>query len=356
MNPKALFRSVAVAALCLFTVMAEAQIRAAFVYVGPAGEMGWSGSHDMGRQYLEEKFGSDIKTEYAEFVPEGRAATEVIRKLAQENDIVFTTSWGYMIPTLRVAKEFPQVKFGNASGMRLRENLSNFADRAYEPRYLSGMLAGAMTKTNQIGFVAAHPIPEVIRGINAFTLGVKRVNPQAQVVVHWTRQWFAPQKSAALAQQMIREGADVLTHHTDSPAVAEVAEKQGVYVISFHSDMISVAPTRQLASVGHNWGPYYADSIQALKDGRWKSGQRWLGMDEQVAQLNRISDQVPADIRAQVSDVMQQIKQGEFAVFSGPVYNSRGTRLIREGETLSDEDLDRMNWYVDGVIGDLVSY
>jgi len=356
MNSKVKFSAVVMVLLCLFSGVSEAQIRAAFVYVGPAGDMGWSGSHDAGRQYLEKKFGDEIKTEYVEFVGEGRAATDTIRKLASENDIVFTTSWGYMVPTLRIAKEFPQVKFDNASGMRVEDNVGNYADRAYQPRYLSGMIAGAMTKTNKIGFVAAHPIPEVIRGINAFTLGVKRVNPQAEVVVHWTRQWFAPEKSAQLAQQMINEGVDVLTHHTDSPAVAQVAEKAGVYLISFHSDMISVAPTKQLASVGHNWGPYYAEVIQSIKNGNWAPGRRWLGMDENIASLNNVSNQVPPEVRRQVDEVKQKIQSGQFEVFAGPITNSRGRKLIREGESLTDEELDRMNWYVDGVVGDLISY
>ncbi|MFC3681645.1 BMP family ABC transporter substrate-binding protein [Bacterioplanoides pacificum] len=342
--------------LLLLSTVANAQIRAAFVYVGPAAEMGWSNSHDIGRRYLEQTFGSQISTEFVELVPEGRAATDVIRQLAEKNDIVFTTSWGYMIPTLRAAREYPKVKFENITGMRLRDNLSSFADRAYQPRYLSGMLAGAMTQSNTIGYVAAHPTAEVIRGINAFTLGVRRTNPRAEVQVQWTRQWYAPAKARQLAQQMIKQGADVLSHHTDSPAVAQAAEQAGIYVISFHSDMRSLAPTAQLASVGHHWGPYYARSITALQQQQWQSGKHWLGMADDVAQLNHISDKIPAAVRQQVEQTETAIKQGKFAVFSGPIQNSRGSTLVRQDEILSDEDLERMNWYVDGVVGDLVSF
>lgn len=342
--------------ILLLSLPAQAQIRAAFIYVGPAKEVGWSHSHDEGRQYLEKTFGADVKTEYVEFVQEGRASADVIRKLAAENDIIFTTSWGYMVPTARVAKEFPAVKFDNATGLRLSDNLGSYAARAYEPRYLSGMIAGAMTRSNRIGFVAAHPIPEVIRGINAFTLGVRRVNPDAVVEVKWTRQWYAPEKASALAKEMLKDGVDVLTHHTDSPAVVKEAEAAGVYAISFHSDMSEFAPTTQIASVGYDWGKYYATQIQALKDGTWNGKRLWLGMSDHIAQLNNLSDKIPAAVRQQVLQVEQQIENKTFNVFSGPILNNRGRPLVRAGEFLSDEELERMNWYVDGIVGETPSF
>ena len=342
--------------LLFLTPAAQAQIRAAFVYVGPAKEVGWSHSHDEGRQYLEKVFGTDVKTQYVEFVQEGRASAETIRKLAAENDIVFTTSQGYMVTTARLAREFPAVKFDNATGLRLSENLGSYAARAYEPRYLSGMIAGAMTRSNRIGFVAAHAIPEVIRGINAFTLGVRRVNPQAVVEVKWTKQWYAPEKAAEQARELLKGGADVLTHHTDSPAVVKEAEAAGVFAISFHSDMSEFAPKTQVASVGYDWGKYYATQIQALKDGNWSGKRLWLGMSDHIAQLNNISDQIPAAVREQVLQVEQQIENKTFSVFSGPILNSRGRPLVREGESLSDEELQRMNWYVDGVVGEMPSF
>ena len=344
--------------VCLYslTTAAHAQIKAAFIYVGPAKEVGWSHSHDEGRQYLEKVFGADVKTEYAEFVQEGRASAEAIRKLAENNDIIFTTSQGYMVTTARVAREFPAVKFDNATGLRLSDNLGSYAARAYEPRYLSGMIAGAMTRSNRIGFVAAHAIPEVIRGINAFTLGVRRVNPQAVVEVKWTRQWYAPDKASELARELLESGADVLTHHTDSPAVVKEAEAAGVFAISFHSNMSEFAPTKQIASVGYDWGKYYATQIQALKEGNWSSKRLWLGMSEDIAQLNNLSDQIPAAVRDQVSQVEKEIKNKTFSVFSGPVLNSRGRPLVRAGESLTDDELLRMNWYVQGVVGEMPSF
>lgn len=342
--------------MILLTSAVQAQIRAAFVYVGPAKEAGWSHAHDEGRQYLEKVFGSEVKTQYIEQVQAGRAAAEAIRQLAADSDIIFTTSQGFMVTTARLAREFPAVKFDSATGLQLHENLGSYAARAYEPRYLSGMIAGAMTRSNRIGFVAAHAIPEVIRGINAFTLGVRRVNPQAVVEVKWTRQWYAPDKASELARELLKSGADVLTHHTDSPAVVKEAEAAGVFAISFHSNMSEFAPTKQIASVGYDWGKYYATQIQALKDGNWSSKRLWLGMGEQIAQLNNLSEQIPADVREQVSQVEQEIKNKTFSVFSGPILNSRGRPLVREGESLTDDELLRMNWYVEGVVGEMPSF
>jgi len=356
MNTAQTMRAIAMLAALLSPITAMSQIRAAFVYVGPAGEVGWSHSHDQGRQYLERKYGDDIRTEYVEFVEEGRASTDVIRRLAQQNDIVFTTSWGFMVPTSRVAKEQPDVKFDNATGLRIENNLGSFAARAYEPRYLSGMIAGAMSKTNRIGFVAAHPIPEVIRGINAFTLGVKRTNPNATVHVKWTRQWYAPEKATQLAEQLVQDGVDVLTHHTDSPAVMTVAEKAGIYGISFHSDMSEFAPSQQLASVGYDWGPYYASRIEALREGNWQGDRQWLGMKEHIARLTSVSQKIPAEIRRQVNEVQAGIEQQSFDVFSGPLTSSHGRKLVNAGESLTDFELERMNWYVAGVVGDLPSF
>ncbi|WP_221801743.1 BMP family ABC transporter substrate-binding protein [Oceanobacter mangrovi] len=342
---------------CMMPLTSIAQIRAAFVYVGPANEVGWSYSHNEGRQYLERLYGNDIKTEYVEFAKEGRASTELLRQLAKENDIIFSTSSGLMIPTSRVAKEWPNVKFDNIGSLRVDENLGSYSARAYEPRYLSGIIAGSMTRNNRIGFVAAHAVPEVIRGLNAFVLGVKRVNPDAVVYVKWTHQWYDPEKSTQLARQLVEnEGVDILTHHTDSPAVMTVAEQAGIYGISFHSDMSEFAPTRQLASIGYDWGVYYAEQIEALKHGDWHSDSRWLGMKEQVSQLNRISAKVPATVRQQVETVRQLIEQQQFKVFAGPIRNSFGREVVKAGESLSDLELERMNWYVDGLIGELPTF
>ena len=331
-------------------------IKAAFVFVGPAKDVGWSHSHDLGRRHLEEKFGTNIKTEFVEFVPEGRSSRDVLQELAGRNDIVFATSLGYMISTEGIARENPNVMFEHATGSRQAENLSNYATRAYQPRYLSGLIAGNMTKSGKVGYIAAHPIPEVIRGINAFTLGVREVNPTAEVEVQWTKSWCSPEKDIALAAKLIASGADVLTHHTDSSSVIEFAEKKDVFIIGYHSDMSEFAPNNHLASVVHNWGPYYEQRIQALLDNKWKAGNQWTGMAESTSKLVSINEKVPEEIRKLVADKQAGLISGEVMVFSGPIKNTRGRIRVKEGDVLSDEKLLRISWYVEGVTGSLLSY
>lgn len=333
-----------------------APLKAAFVLIGPADFVGWSYSHNEGRKFLEQKFGNKIKTEVVEFVAEGRASRKVIQELASRNDIVFATSLGYMIPTEAMAKEYPNVIFEHATGSRRGNNLSTYATRAYQPRYLSGIIAGSMTKTNKIGYVAAHPIPEVIRGINAFTLGVREVNPNAVVEIEWSKSWYDPESEALLAEKLIGLGADVLTHHTDSSAVVIQAEKQGVYSIGYHADMSEFAPKHHLVSVVHNWGPYYATRIQALLEGKWVAGNEWSGLADNTSLLASMSDQIPGHVKQLVAEKKSALVAGGIDVFSGPVKNHRGRVRIKLGQGLTDEKLLRMNWYVEGVAGSLVSF
>lgn len=357
---KSSLSSFSLLALCLLLlspiVTNAAPIKAAFVLVGPANYVGWSYSHDQGRQYLEDQFGAQIKTEFVEFVPEGRAARKVLQELAEKNDIVFATSIGYMIPTESIARQNPKVMFEHATGTRQGKNLTNYATRAFQPRYLSGLIAGSMTKTGKIGYVAAHPIPEVIRGINAFTLGVREVNPQAEVEVVWTKSWYSPEKDVKLSTQLIEGGVDVLTHHTDSSSVAELAEKKDVQVIGYHSDMSSFAPNSHLASVVHNWGPYYAQRIQAMIDGTWKAGSDWTGMAESTSKLVSLNHKIPDDVRALIANKQAELMAGTLKVFQGPIKNYRGRVRVKDGKVLSDDKLLRMNWYVEGVKGSSLSF
>ena len=333
-----------------------APLKAAFVYVGPANHVGWSYAHDLGRQAIDEHFGGKVETSYVEFVPEGRSSRETLQKLADENDIIFTTSMGYMVSSAHIARQNPEVKFEHATGDRSSVNLANYATRAYEPRYLAGYIAGKMSRSNKIGYVAAHAIPEVIRGINAFTLGVKAANPDAEVLLEWTKSWYAPEKAASLANKLIDQGADVMTHHTDSPAVAEVAEKRQTYVISYHADMSSFAPEYHLASVIHDWAPYYVKRIEALLNNNWQSGSEWTGMKESTSRLVHLSRKIPADVLQDVEQLQRQITEGEKQVFAGPITNHRGRTRVRQGQALDDEALHRMNWYVQGVKGSLLFF
>ena len=335
---------------------ANTPIRVAFVLVGPADSVGWSYSHDQGRQYLEQVMKDKVVTTVVELVAEGRGARTVIQELATKNDLVFATSFGYRISTEGVAKSNPQVKFENSSGTRLGKNLAAFSTRMYEPRYLSGLIAGKMTQTGKIGYIASHRVPEVIRSINAFTLGVRKANPSAEVEVQWTGSWHKPEKERLVAAQLVANGADVLTNHTDSSTVAEFAEANNVKVIGFHADMSSFAPIQHLASVTHNWGPYYVKRVQALMDNKWQGQSQWMGMKDQTSQLSSLNNSIPADVRHLVAEQEAAIISGKLNVFAGPIKNTRGRIRVKEGAVLSDEKLLRLNWYVEGVTGSLSSY
>lgn len=335
---------------------ANTPVRVAFVLVGPADSVGWSHSHDQGRQYLEQIMKDKVETTVVELVAEGRGARTVIQELATKNDIVFATSFGYMVSTEGVAKSNPQVKFENSSGTRLGDNLAAFSTRMYQPRYLSGLIAGKMTQSGKIGYIASHRIPEVIRSINAFTLGVRQANPTAEVEVQWTGAWNKPEKEKLVAAKLVANGADVLTNHTDSSTIAEFAEANNVKVIGFHSDMSSYAPTQHLVSVTHNWGPYYVKRVQALMDNKWKGQSEWMGMKEKTSQLSSFNNSIPADVRSLVAEQEAALISGKLKVFAGPIKNTRGRIRVKEGVVLSDEKLLRLNWYVEGVTGSLSSY
>lgn len=328
-------------------------LKVAFVYVSPAGDAGWSHSHDLGRQYIEQQYGDKIQTKVVESVPEGRKARGVLANLAQEHDIIFSTSWGYMIPAQRTAEQFPDVKFEHATGMRRGENLSTYATRAYEARYLSGMIAGAMSKTGKIGYVAAHPIAEVIRGMNAFTLGAKSVNPNIKVMVDWTNAWYAPDKSKAISHKLIDGGADVLAHHVDTPTPVMVAEERGVYAIGYHTDMSEFGPNSHLASVIHDWGKIYAQRIEALTTNSWSAQDLWPGLKQSTSNLVSVNANIPSWVLDKVAIARQEIVDGNRQIFVGPIKNHRGRVRVKEGRQLTDIDLQRMNWYVEGIEGSL---
>ena len=340
--------------LLLFSFYSHAvPLKVAFVYVSPPGDAGWSYSHDLARQYLEDTFGDSIQTKVIDSVPEGRKAREVIEDLAKDSDIVFTTSWGYMIPTQRIAEQYPNVKFEHATGLRRGDNLSTYATRAYEARYLSGMVAAAMSKSKRLGYVAAHPIAEVIRGLNAFTLGAQSINPDIKVEVQWTNAWYAPNKSKQLTHKLIDNGADVIAHHVDTPTPLQVAEARGVYAIGYHTDMSAFAPNSHLVSVVHNWGKIYANRIQSVMDNTWSSTDLWPGLKQNSSHLSSLSSKVPADIVDKVTAASAAIRSGSLSIFSGPVNNHRSRQIIRKGVTLSDSDMLRMDWYAEGIEGDL---
>ena len=338
-------------ATCLSTAgIASAETKVGFVYVGPVGDHGWSYQHDQGRQALEKELG--VKTTFVESVSEGADAERVIRQLASDgNDVIFTTSFGYMNPTLKVAKQFPKVKFEHATGYKTAPNVSTYSARFYEGRAILGTIAGKMTKSNIIGYVGSFPIPEVIRGIDALTLAARKINPDVTVKVVWVNSWFDPGKEGDAAKALIDQGADIITQHTDSPAPLQIAEKRDVYAFGQASDMKSFAPKAQLTSIIDNWHDYYIARVKAAMDGTWKSTATWDGIKQGMVEMAPYGDAMPEDVRELADKVKASIIDGSFHPFQGPIKNQKGEVVVKEGEIISDADLLKMDWYVEGVDG-----
>jgi simple sugar transport system substrate-binding protein len=332
-------------------------LKAAWVYVGPIGDAGWTFAHDLGRKAAEAEFGDKLKTSFVEKVPEGADAERVIRDLAQQgNKIIFATSFGYMEPMLKVAKDFPDIKFEHATGYKTADNMRVYDARFYQDTYLAGMIAGKMTKTNTLGFVGSFPIPEVLRNINAFTLGAQAVNPKIKTKVVWVSTWFDPPKESEAAQTLINGGADVLLQNTDSTAVLQTADKAGKYAFGWDSDMSAFGGKAHLGSAIVVWGNYYKKSIKEVMDGSWKGNTvtRW-GVAEGQNDLVKISDAVPADVKAKVDEIKAGMKAGTFEVFTGPIKDSTGKERLAKGTAADDDWRGKIDFYVKGVEGKIPS-
>ncbi len=342
------------AMLSSVSASAEGPLKIGFIYVSPIGDAGWTYQHDIGRLEMESALGDAIETKYIESVPEGSEAERVIRGFAADDyGLVFTTSFGYMNPTIKVAKNFPKVKFEHATGYKSAKNVGTYVARFYEGRYLSGIVAGKMTKSNVAGYVAAFPIPEVLRGINAFTLGMRSVNPDAEVKVIWTNSWFDPGREREASDVLITQGADVITHHTDSTAAVQVADEKGVWSVGYHSDMSKYGPKGHLTAVTHHWGDYYTKIAQQVMDGTWETTNVWGGIKEGMIKLAPLNEAVPADVVALVAEKEAAIKEGSLHPFQGPILDQEGAELVAEGATMTDDELQKMEWYVQGVQGKL---
>ena len=327
-------------------------LKAAWVYVGPVGDAGWTFAHDQGRKKVEAEFGDKVVTTFVEKVPEGADAERVIRDLAaQGNKLIFATSFGFMEAMVKVAEEFPDVRFEHATGYKTAANLRVYDARFYEDAYMAGVIAGTMTKTNTLGFVASFPIPEVLRNINAFTLGAQSVNPKVSTKVVWVNTWFDPPKESDAAQSLINSGADVLLQNTDSTAVLQTAEKNGKYAFGWDSDMSAFAPKAHLASCIVDWGPYYVKSVKDVMDGTWATGRTVWGVKEGQNDLVQINEVVPEEIRTKIAGLKQGLKDGSFAVFTGPIVDNTGAEKLAAGAVADQGWKDGVNFYVKGVEG-----
>jgi len=323
--------------------------KVAFVYIGPPGDGGWTFEHDRGRKEMEAALG--ITATFVENVPESADAERVITELAQDHDIIFTTSFGYMDYTLNVANKFPDVKFLHTSGYKTADNMSNYFGRNYQASYLSGIAAGAMTKSNIIGYVGAFPIPEVIYNINAYALGVQSVNPDAVVKVVWSNTWYDPATERQAAISLLDQGADVLMAYQDSPATIQAAAERGGFAGGNDSDMTRFAPDAYLTNPIWNWGPYYTKTVKDVMEGTW-TNEPYLGdMADGMVDIAPIGKSVPDDIKKLIEDTKAKIISGEFNVFAGPIVDTSGTVRVEAGQTMTDEVIYSTNWFVKGVEG-----
>jgi len=336
--------------------IAAEPLKIGFVYVGPVGDAGWTFAHDNGRKHIEAKFGDKIKTTFVEKVPEGADAERVIRDLvAQGNKLIFATSFGFGDAMEKVAKDHPDVKFEHATGYKTSENLRVYEARFYEDAYMAGVVAGSMTKTNVLGFVGSFPIPEVLRNINAYTLGAQSVNPKVKTKVVWVNTWFDPPKETEAAQALINQQADVLLQNTDSTAVLQTAEKNGKYAFGWDSDMSAFATKAHLGSAIVNWGPYYEKAVNDVLNKTWKTSDTKWGTREGANDLIKVPDSVPEAARKRVDEVKSGLKAGTFAVFKGPIKDNTGKVVLEKDQVADEAWKGKINFFVEGVEGKIPS-
>ena len=346
------FSVIVIAGLTHVSAVSSDPLKAGFIYIGPTGDHGWTYQHDQGRLAIDQALGNKVKTTYVEKVPESADAARVLSKLASTgHNLIFTTSFGYMNPTLKVAKKFPKVKFEHATGYKRSENVSTYSARFYEGRHVAGLIAGKMTKSNVLGYVASFPIPEVIRGINATVLAARSVNPKVRIKIVWVSTWFDPGKEADAAKTLIDQGADIILQHTDSPAPMQVAEKRGKWAFGQASNMKAFGPRAQLTAIINNWAPYYIQRTKDVLNGSWKSTDTWGGFKSGMVELAPYGKAVPADVVAMAEKARKGMIDGSVHAFQGPIKDQSGKIVVKAGERADDGMLAGMNFYVEGVDG-----
>ena len=335
--------------------LAQDTPKVGFVYVGPVNDGGWSQHHHEAAMKMKEHFGDAVEVIEQESVPEGADAERVLTQMALSGaDLIFTTSFGYMDPTINVAAKFPDVKFEHATGYKTAPNVSTYSARFYEGRAVQGTIAGMMTESNIIGYIGSYPIPEVIRGINSAYIQAKKVNPDVEFKIVWAYTWFDPAKEADAARALIENGNDVILQHTDSTAPQAAAQEAGdVITFGQASDMSEYGPEPRVSSIIDNWAPYYIDRVGAVIDGTWESQQVWHGIDEGMVEIGEISSAVPEELKAEALDLKERIASGEYHPFTGPINRQDGSEWLAEGETATDETLLGMDFYVEGLTGEI---
>ncbi|MCJ8281836.1 MAG: BMP family ABC transporter substrate-binding protein, partial [Rivularia sp. ALOHA_DT_140] len=326
------------------SVATNEPLKVGFVYVGPVADFGWTYAHDLGRREMEASLIGKVTSTFVENVSEGADAQRVIRQLAADgNQLIFTTSFGYMNPTLKVAKDFPNVFFEHCTGYKRAPNVGTYLARFEEPRYLTGMIAGKMTKSNIIGFIGAYPIPEVIRGIGAFAQGLKSTNPQAKIKVVWVQSWYEPSLEREAAQALINLGADILTQHTNSAAPIQIAGEKGIYAFGYNTDMSKFSPKAHLTSAINIWGKYYTQRANDVINGRWKSQSVWDGLAQGMVDISTLNPVIPQDVQQLVNTKRQQFIDGTAHPFDGPVEDESGKIRVPQGQGFRDKEQLAMN-------------
>jgi len=336
--------------------LAHAEVyKVGFVYVGPVEDFGYTHQHEVGRRDVDQALGDKVKTTFVENVKEGPDSERVIRELASSgHSLVFTTSFGFMNPTLKVAKDFPKVKFEHATGYKRAVNVATYNIRFYEGRYIQGVIAGRLSKSGIVGYIGSVPIPEVVMGMNSFMQGLRSVRPDAKIKIVWINAWYDPGKEGDAAKALFDQGADIIAQHTDSAAPLQVAEQRGKVGFGQASDMMKLAPKSQLTSSIDNWGPYYVQRVKAAMDGSWKSGDVWGGLASGMLVMAPYAN-MPAEVATAAKAAEDGIKSGKIVIFKGPIKDQAGQVKVKDGEALSDAQIAGMNWLAQGIEGKLPS-
>lgn len=333
---------------------AAEKLKVGFLYTGPIGDHGYSFQHDQGRKEMEAALGDKVSTSFVENVPEGADAERVVEQLASSgHKLIFSTSFGFMNPTLKVAQRHPDVFFEHATGYKRAKNLATYAGRFYEGRAVVGTIVAKMTKSNLIGYIGAFPIPEVVNGINAFTIALKAVNPKAEVRVVWANTWYDPGKEADAAKALIGQGCDVILQHTDSPAAVQVAEEKGIFAVGQSSDMSRFGPKSHLTAIVEEWGRYYTDRVNKVLAGTWKSEDTWGGIKSGMVRIADYNPIIPKDVVVAAEEIKAGIMAGTHHPFTGPIKDQAGNVKIAAGKTATDEEILKMDWFVEGVVGNV---
>jgi basic membrane protein A and related proteins len=332
------------------SAFAAEPIKIGFIYLGPVGDFGWTWAHDKGRKAMVDALKGQVVANYVENVKEDASAIPILKDLAQQgNKLIFATSYGYMDQCVEVAKQFPDVKFEHCTGYKRGDNLGTYNSRFYQGRAVEGIIAGMMSKSGVIGYLGSYKVPEVVMGVNSFTLSAQAVNPKITTKLVMIDSWFDPAKEAAAVETLANLGCDVVATHTDSPAALQVCEKRKVWGFGQGADMSKFAPHVHLTAIEDIWGPYYTSRAQALVDGSWKADDTWWGMKEGTVVISPYSKAVPDNVRAAADKIIAGTKDGSYDVFTGPIADQSGAEKVAKGQRMEDKDLAVIDWYVKGV-------